>query len=142
MIPSSIDGHVVTTIVSGSTDYVRDGLIYYDRDGFAFLRDVKKIKIPDTVVSIGGNAFYYCDNLEVIQIPATVTQIGDSAFSMCRSLNTVYYEGTEEQWKLINIGSSNTELTEANIIYNYKGNDIVESAEEGNLTKDMIISGS
>lgn len=132
MIPSSIDGHVVTTILGRTAN----------TDGFTFLKDVKKIKIPDTVVSIGDYAFYYCNNLEVIQIPATVTQIGDSAFSGCRSLNTVYYEGTEEQWKLINIDSFNGELTKANIIYNYKGNDIVESAEEGNLTKDMITSGS
>jgi hypothetical protein len=45
-------------------------------------------------------------------------------------LETVYYEGTEEQWNAINIGGANGNLLNANIIYNYTGDDIKEYAEE------------
>ena len=43
------------------------------------------IKIPDTVTSIGKNAFYM-SGLTSIKIPNTVTSIGEYAFYVCNSL--------------------------------------------------------
>ena len=49
-----------------------------------------------------------------------MTSIGAFAFSGCSGL-AVYYTGSEEDWKKVSIGSSgNSDLTNANIIYNYK----------------------
>lgn len=45
--------------------------------------------IPETVTSIGDNAFIECWNLMSIEIPNSVTSIGNSAFSSCISLNSV-----------------------------------------------------
>lgn len=39
-----------------------------------------EIALPDTVTSIGENAFGYCDNLAKITIPATVTDIHEDSF--------------------------------------------------------------
>ncbi len=41
----------------------------------------KSTEIPDSVISIGINAFYYCANLTSIFIPNSVVSIGGSAFS-------------------------------------------------------------
>ena len=78
------------------------------------------ITIPDGVTSIGDEAFSH-SSLTSITIPDNVTSIGNSAFSGCSSLTTVNYMGTEEQWNEITIGYDNTELTDATINYNYKG---------------------
>ncbi len=45
--------------------------------------------IPETVTSIGDNAFIECWNLMSIEIPNSVISIGNSAFSSCMSLNSV-----------------------------------------------------
>ena len=77
------------------------------------------IYLSDSVTSIGSHAFYNCTRLESIVIPDSITSIGSSAFSSGNKLTTVYYTGTEEQWSAISIGSDNTPLTNATIVYNY-----------------------
>ena len=45
--------------------------------------------IPETVTSIGNNAFSYCEVLTSVTIPNTVTSIGDLAFYNCNGLTSV-----------------------------------------------------
>ena len=45
--------------------------------------------IPESVTSIGGNAFSYCSSLTSITIPESVTSIGNSAFERCGSLTSI-----------------------------------------------------
>ena len=47
------------------------------------------MRIPDTVVSIGADAFYHCDDLQYVTIPASVTSIGENAFGSCYSLDSI-----------------------------------------------------
>ena len=47
------------------------------------------IHIPDSVTSIGANAFYQCSALSSIIIPSSVTSIGDNAFSGCSALTSI-----------------------------------------------------
>lgn len=85
----------------------------------------KEIQIPDSVETIGTNAFQNCQDLESITLPASLKTIESSAFSSCRnlseirlpaslttiqsyvfdgcsSLETVFYDGSLERWSQIN----------------------------------------
>lgn len=57
----------------------------------AFYRDayLTDVIIPDTVRSIGYNAFVMCNNLQEITLPSSVTSIGDYAFEDCSNLASV-----------------------------------------------------
>ena len=48
-----------------------------------------RVEIPDTVTSIGRNAFQKCNGLVDIEIPATVTKIGAYAFDGCINLTSI-----------------------------------------------------
>ncbi|MFL0270043.1 leucine-rich repeat protein [Candidatus Clostridium radicumherbarum] len=78
-IPSSIDGHAVTSI--GNNAFNGNNDIRY--------QSLTSVTIPNTVTSIGGFAFYYCSSLVNISIPDSVTSIGDSAFAYCTSITNI-----------------------------------------------------
>ena len=44
------------------------------------------VKIGDAATSLGYAAFYGCYRLEVITIPETVVSIGEDAFNSCTSI--------------------------------------------------------
>ena len=57
------------------------------------------VTIPNTVTSIGVDAFYNCYGLTgSLTIPYSVTSIGDHAFQCCYNLNAIYYTGDISQW--------------------------------------------
>ena len=57
---------------SGYINFIDFGLFNYnDR--------LKSITIPDSVTSIGDDAFWYCSSLKSITIPNSVTWIGEEA---------------------------------------------------------------
>ena len=113
VIPKEVDGNTVKMI--GPLGVFSIAAPQYDRGN----EIVKRIVIPDTVVSISENAFRRFYALESITIPNSVSSIDRSAFIDCYDLNTVYYQGTEEEWKKISIdGYGNDALTNAQIIYN------------------------
>lgn len=118
--------------VSGIAQYTFEGCI-----------NLNTVSIPSTAANIGYRAFYQCYQLKEIDIPEGVLSIEDQAFLDCTRLSkvylpkslesiaivftvsggggrslSVYYNGTEEEWKAVEkrstIGNGRKEI---NVVY-------------------------
>ena len=71
--------------------YECDILFNKDKSRIVSFRNQKQTSyvIPNSVTSIGDNAFYGCSSLVEVVIPNSVTDIGDRAFSSCTSLSSI-----------------------------------------------------
>ena len=58
-------------------------------EAFSGCYSLQSITIPNSVKSIGDEAFRFCESLQSVTIPNSVTKIGDYAFSSCKSLQSV-----------------------------------------------------
>jgi hypothetical protein len=58
-------------------------------DAFNGCEAITSIIIPDSVTSIGNGAFASCSSLMNITIPNSVTSIGNTAFASCTSLTSI-----------------------------------------------------
>ena len=83
IIPSKINGCSVTSIGEGAFENV-----YYWDESRSFGR-MTHVSIPDSVMSIGINAFSSCTGLVSVTIGNGVTNIGNSAFYLCENLLSV-----------------------------------------------------
>jgi len=84
---------------------------------FSNCEKLRSIAIPDGVTLIGNYSFGYCKSLSEINIPGSVTKIMYGAFEGCNDLSDIYYSGTEEQWKSIEVDEANKVLSTATIHY-------------------------
>ena len=101
-----------------------DGLLTIGERAFAGCQSLVAIKIPASVTTIGRMAFNgctslteftvpegvvvieyglltNCQSLTEVHLPASVALIRASVFSRCALLETVYYGGTEDEWREI-----------------------------------------
>ena len=76
-----------------------------------------EVLVPETITLIGHLQFYNIESIKTLIIPTSIKEIGTYAFS--QSNLKVYYKGTEEQMKQIQIGHSNYGIFNAEITYNY-----------------------
>lgn len=82
IIPEVIDGFTVTRIGDGA---------FKDKPQLT-----GKIDLPDTIISIGNEAFYGCTNITSMTLGNSIKQIGDSAFAGCSALEVLDLSSVEE----------------------------------------------
>ena len=122
---------------------VPDGVETILPGAFSTCFSLKKVTMPESLLQIGECSFESCDNLmeavirgrvasiEVgtfnncsnlmsVTIPASVKIIGNDAFVNCPRLATVYFQGSNDQWKAIFVEDGNEQLTRAQIVYGVK----------------------
>ncbi len=73
----------------GGDVVIPDGVISIGENAFFFCVALKSIIIPNSVACIGESAFGLCSNLTSVILPNSVTSIGSSAFSACESLSSI-----------------------------------------------------
>ena len=66
-------------------------------NAFSYCEGLTEITIPGNVAEIGKEAFSYCEGLTEITIPGNVAKIGNAAFSFCKDLRAVHIEEGVEQ---------------------------------------------
>ena len=81
----------------------------------------KDYVLADTVQDISTFAFYCNPSIESISLPDTLKSVGNYAFNSCDNLESVYYSGTEEQWKLVTIAGNNTSLLNSTFYFESDG---------------------
>ncbi|MBQ3149676.1 MAG: leucine-rich repeat protein [Clostridia bacterium] len=134
-----VTGELVISGTGDMTNWLDSSVPWY-----SYSSSIKSVTIGNGVTSIGDCAFIFCDSLESITIPDSVTNIGNWALWSCYRLTDVYYNGTEEEWSNISIGSYNGCLSNATIHFNYKPAEDAEiELPEGSevVIKDTFIIG-
>ena len=114
---TSIDGNAFWGCSGLTTVTIPEGVTSIGGNTFRDCSGLTSVTIPESVTSIGSSAFSSCSSLTSVTIPDSVTSIGDYAFRSCSKLKHVYYGGSDLQWKEIEIGDYNSELTKATIHY-------------------------
>lgn len=71
-------------------------------NAFHNCQDLESITLPASLKTIESSAFSYCCNLSEIRLPTSLTTIEISVFDGCSSLETVFYDGSLAQWSQIN----------------------------------------
>ena len=79
---------------SGTTYTIPDSVTTIGYEAFRSCYDLTSITIPDSVTTIVDAAFFECRSLTSVTIPDSVTTIGEWAFSDCISLTSVYCKAT------------------------------------------------
>ena len=70
-VPEAIDGAPVTAIVAGA---------------FSDLVDLERVSLPDSLTSLGAEAFARCTSLRAAKLGCALESIGEGAFRGCRHL--------------------------------------------------------
>ncbi len=95
-------GDLVAFAPAGLTEYtIPESISTIGSDAFADCDYLEHITIPESVTTIGTDAFAGCDSLTSVTIPNSVTNIDELAFWGCRKLTNINIpEGVERigQW--------------------------------------------
>jgi surface antigen bspA (fragment) len=114
VIPSTMDGHLVTSIgevaFAGCTELTTvklpDSIISIKEHAFLYCTGLTTVDLGNSVESIGASAFASCANMKKLTIPQSIKTIGDWAFSYANvsgynekiQLKVLHYTGTQAQW--------------------------------------------
>ena len=62
-------------------------------EAFSECENLKIVRVSDNLETVGDKAFYCCGNLEYISLPSSVERVGEHAFSECSEIISGVYEG-------------------------------------------------
>lgn len=139
-VPASItrlNGHfisgaktpIVLDVESGNHQYKAMNGTIYTEDGKTLMMAPtagayseavdRSFVVPDGVSALGAHAFAYDAYYQNLYLPASVVSVGDYCFVGNMALKNIYFEGTEQQWAAILVGSQNSTFTSAEVHFNH-----------------------
>ncbi len=92
------------------------GLTVLPKDCFMGCDNLKKVDIGEGIKIIPEGIFSMCSNLSEVHIPHSVETIEKGAFRGININAVVYYNGTKEEWKKIDLAIENT-IDSKNIVF-------------------------
>ena len=84
-----IPDYLCYQLTSLNTIVIPNSVTSIGTNAFSFCSGLKTVTIPNSVTSIGTNAFSFCSGLKTVTIPNSVTDIGDEAFYGCTQMESV-----------------------------------------------------
>ncbi len=127
--PSYVDGdpnrpwdeikHQINTIV------IEDGVTHIGDSAFYSCYNLTSVTMGNGVKTVGEHVFSDCYNLTKVKIGKSILTVGDHAFPYyemdAKNIEVVYYSGSEEQWKSIELGTDNDGLKKCLVIVDCDG---------------------
>lgn len=106
---------------------VNDGVSGIDSYSFYSIASLNEVHLGKDVTYINSYAFRKCTNLKAVYLTNSVTKISDLAFGGCENLTDIYFNGTREEWELIEKESSWDNATPKYTVHCLNGNIIKKS---------------
>lgn len=66
---------------------------------FYFCENLRQVTFSNSLKQIGNHAFYYCHDIKKLELPATLTSVGEGAFYYCHNVDSLFIPRN-----LVNIG--------------------------------------
>ena len=87
---SSCGGLMSILVAENNPQYISANSLLLSKDGKTLIQGINgNVAVPDSVTSIGGDAFYGCSGLTNVTMGKGVASIGGSAFEHCSDLTNV-----------------------------------------------------
>ena len=113
-----IDDYAFSWMPALETVTIPDSVKYLGAGAFSDCRNLTSVNLGSGITSLEEETFYGCSALQEIYIPKQIDTIATYVFGACDSLNTIWYNGTEDEWDIMNIVSNgNNSLFNAQIRY-------------------------
>jgi hypothetical protein len=89
---------------------------------FKFENTPAVVRLPDSMTSIGYQAFHENKKIVEVELGAGITSLGDSPFRECEAFSTMYQRGTAERIEgQVNIPATVTSISAGGEFYNCDG---------------------
>ncbi len=85
---------------------------YIGEKAFYYCSNIQTATLGNNLIVIGDSAFKFCNNLSKVIFGNKITNIAYDAFVWCK-ISDVYYEGSRQEWSIIDIDAGNEELLKA-----------------------------
>lgn len=123
---------------------IPDNVTSIDEKAFILSEALERVKLPAGLDAIKKNTFEGCTGLTDITIPESVTSIKASAFFGCESFMDIWFTGTEEQWRKMELKKKWDEGTPPtkNIHFNSEDPDMPDAPDEPDEPDEDRRSGS
>ena len=144
-IPKTYKGKAVTEIakyafsfqdadvlISATKIVIPDSVTSIGNNAFISCHSLTSVTIGNSVTSIGYRAFYGCSDLTSVTIPNSVTSIGFKAFEYCTKLTSVEFINTEGWFvSTSSTATSGTAISSSDLEDNLKASTLLKSTDDG-----------